>query len=75
MGFGGGMETNNTYRLTEEARDFFAPNYAADFFRIVDVRAKGRRTIRAVALLANGSEMWRDARTFEVQANELEVIK
>lgn len=65
---------SNLYRLTEEARDFFAPNYAEDFFRVIDSRTNGRRTIRAVSLLANGSEEWRDSRTFEATADELEAI-
>jgi hypothetical protein len=46
-----------------------------DFFRVINARTKGRRIIRAVALLADGSEVWRDARTFEVTAAELEEVK
>lgn len=65
----------NIYCLTEEAREFFAPNYASDFFCVIDARTKGRRTIRAVALLADGSSVWRDARTFEVDAHELEAVR
>lgn len=66
---------SNLYRLTEEARDFFAPNYAVDFFRVIDSLAKGRRVIRPVTLRADGSEEWRDGNTFEVTADELEVVK
>lgn len=67
--------TNNLYRLTEDARDFFAPTHAVEFFRVVDARTKGRRIIRAVALRADGTEEWLDARTFEVHHDELEVVR
>jgi hypothetical protein len=62
------------YRLNEEARDFFLPSHAVEFFRIVDSRTKGRRTIRAVALRADGSEEWLDTITFEVHCDELEAV-
>lgn len=65
------------FRLTEDAREdfrIFAPDLEADFFRVVDARTKGRRGVRAVAIRADGSEEWRDARTFEVSAGELEPV-
>lgn len=63
------------YSLTEDAREFFAPNYVQEFFRVIDSRTKGRRIIRAVAIHADGSEAWLDDRTFEVHQDELEVVK
>ena len=62
------------YRLTEDARAFFPTSHSLEFFRIVDARTKGRRTIRAVALRADGSEEWLDALTFEVHRDELEAV-
>jgi len=73
LGFGQGMKSE-LYRLTKEARAFFFPSHAVEFFRVVDARTKGRRTIRAVALRADGSEEWLDALTFEVHRDELEAV-
>ena len=65
------MKAAEIYCLTNAAREFFAPEFACDFFRVVDTRANGVRVIRPVALLADGSEQWRATATFEVGADEL----
>jgi len=65
----------NLYRLSEDARDFFAPSHAVEFFRVIDSRRNGARIIRAVAIRACGLIEWLDARTFEVYADELEAVK
>jgi len=65
---------NDLFTLTEEAREFFAPTHAVEFFRVIDSRTNGRRIIRAVAIRANGSVDWLDARTFEVTADEIVAV-